>query len=98
MKTVVTVTGIRPDFIRMSEVFKKLDENFNHVLIHSGQHYEKLLSDTFFEELKIREPNYNLSIGGNDREHFHQTAELSVKLIELLRDEKIEPNIMYSIQ
>ena len=54
MKTVVTVSGIRPDFIRMSEIFKKLDNNFNHILIHSGQHFDKLLSDVFFEELDIR--------------------------------------------
>jgi len=78
----------------MSEIFKKLDKNFNHVLIHTGQHYEKLLSGSFFEELKIREPDYNLSIGGPDKEHFHQTALVSVKLIELFRSEKITPDII----
>ena len=49
MKTIVTVTGIRPDFIRMSEIFKKLDKEFNHILIHTGQHYDDLLSGVFFE-------------------------------------------------
>jgi UDP-N-acetylglucosamine 2-epimerase (non-hydrolysing) len=68
-KTVITVTGIRPDFIRMSEIFKKLDENFNHILIHTGQHFDKLLSDVFFDELEIRKPNYNLEIGGLGKEH-----------------------------
>lgn len=84
-KTIVTVTGIRPDFIRMSSIFKKLDENFNHILIHTGQHYDKLLSDVFFDELEIRKPDYNLSIGKPGSEHFHQTADLSIKLIKLLR-------------
>jgi UDP-N-acetylglucosamine 2-epimerase (non-hydrolysing) len=93
-KTVVTITGIRPDFIRMSEIFKKLDENFNHILIHTGQHFDKLLSDVFFTELEIREPDYNLQIGGPNKEHFHQTAELSVKVIELLRNKKISPDII----
>jgi len=93
-KTVITVTGIRPDFIRMSEIFKKLDENFNHILIHTGQHFDKLLSDVFFDELGIRKPNYNLEIGGPGREHFHQTADLSVKLIELIRKEKLNPDII----
>ncbi len=94
MKTIVTVTGIRPDFIRMSEIFKALDENFNHILIHTGQHYDKLLSDVFFDELEIRKPDYNLGIGGPNKEHFHQTGELSVKLIELLREKEIDPALI----
>lgn len=93
-KTIVTVTGIRPDFIRMSEIFKKLDENFNHILIHTGQHFDKLLSDIFFEELEIRKPDYNLEIGGPGKEHFHQSGDLSVKLIELIREEKLNPDII----
>lgn len=94
MKTIITVTGIRPDFIRMSEIFKKLDTNFNHILIHSGQHYNALLSDVFFDELEIREPDYNLSIGGPNKEHFHQTGELSTKLIELIREKNLNPDLI----
>lgn len=93
-KTILTVTGIRPDFIRMSEIFKKLDQNFNHILIHTGQHFDKLLSDVFFEELEIREPDYNLNIGGAKKEHFHQTAELSIKLIELIRSKNLSPDLI----
>jgi len=91
---VVTITGIRPDFIRMSELFRKLDKEFNHVLIHTGQHYDKLLSDVFFDELKIRKPDYNLEIGAEGKEHFHQTANVSIKTIELLRKENIKPDII----
>jgi UDP-N-acetylglucosamine 2-epimerase (non-hydrolysing) len=94
MKTIITITGIRPDFIRMSEIFKKLDDNFNHILIHSGQHFDRLLSGVFFEEMGIREPDYNLGIGGPGKEHFHQTSELSIKLIELIRSENISPDII----
>jgi len=94
MKKVVTITGIRPDFIRMSEIFKKLDENFNHILVHTGQHYDKLLSDVFFDELKIRKPDYNLGIGAEGKTHYQQQADLSVKIIELLRDESIYPDII----
>ena len=93
-KTVITISGIRPDFIRMSEIFKKLDENFNHILIHSGQHYDELMSGVFFDELDIREPDYNLGIGGKGKEHFHQTGELSTKIIELIRKEELNPDII----
>jgi len=94
MKTIITVSGIRPDFIRMSSIFKKLDDSFNHILIHTGQHFDKLLSDVFFDELEIRKPDYNLGIGGMGKEHFHQTSELQIKLIELIRNENLNPDVI----
>ena len=93
-KTIVTITGIRPDFIRMSEIFKRLDDNFNHILVHTGQHYDKMLSDIFFDELSIRKPDYNLEIGSNGKEHFYQQADLSIKIIELLRNKNIIPDLI----
>ncbi len=94
MKTIITVSGIRPDFIRMSSIFKKLDTNFNHILIHTGQHFDNLLSDVFFNELQIRKPDYNLGIGGSNKEHFHQTSELQIKLIELIRKNNLNPDLI----
>jgi UDP-N-acetylglucosamine 2-epimerase (non-hydrolysing) len=94
-KTFVTVTGIRPDFIRMSEIFKKLDQNFNHIMVHTGQHFDTMLSDVFFKNLNIRVPDYNLHVGGYGKEHFHQTAESSVKLIELLRKIKNVDGVIF---
>jgi UDP-N-acetylglucosamine 2-epimerase (non-hydrolysing) len=94
VKTIVTITGIRPDFIRMSEIFKKLDNEFNHILVHTGQHYDSLLSDVFFKDLEIRKPDYNLNIGGEGKKHYHQTADLSVKIIELIENEKLNPDLI----
>ena len=93
-KRIIKITGIRPDFIRMSEIFKKLDKHFEHILIHTGQHYDSLLSDVFFEELEIRMPDYNLGIGGPGKEHFHQSSELSIKAIELIRKENLNPDLI----
>ena len=91
-KVVVVVMGIRPDFIRMSEIIKKLGDSFKLYVIHTGQHYDEIMSDVFFKDLDIRKPDYNLGIGGPGKEHFHQTADISVKLIELLRKENIKPD------
>lgn len=91
-KIIVSITGIRPDFIRMKNVFNLLDKNFNHILVHTGQHYSKMLSEIFFKELKIRKPDYNLNIGSKKNEHFHQLANLSIKIIELFRRKKIKPD------
>ena len=93
-KTVVTITGIRPDFIRMSEIFKKLDIEFNHILVHTGQHYDKLLSDVFFEELGIRQPDYTLNAGHAGGTHYHQLSYLSIAIIELFKDNNIVPDII----
>jgi len=96
MKTVVTVSGIRPDFIRMSEVFRGLDncEWCNHILVHTGQHYDRLLSDIFFEDLEIRTPDYNLLIGGPGKKHYQQQADIGVKLIELFKEQQISPDVV----
>ncbi len=94
MKNIVSVVAIRPDFIRMSEIFRKLDENFNHSLIHTGQHVDKHLSEIFFEDLNIREPNMNLEIGGPGKEHYIQTAELSSLLTKMIKTMAHQPDLI----
>ena len=96
MKNIITVSGIRPDFIRMSEVFKRLDEdkNINHTLIHSGQHYDDLLSGIFFKDLNIRKPDFNLNTGKEAVNHYEQQSILSTKLITLIQNKKISPDLI----
>lgn len=94
MKKIVTITGIRPDFIRMSKVFEKLDEQFDHIMIHTGQHYDDELSKIFFSELKIRKPNYTLETGRKSRSHYEQLSYLSTAVIELLKKKKIDPALI----
>lgn len=94
MKTIITISGIRPDFIRMSEIFKKLDENFNHVLIHTGQHFDALLSDVFFTDLKIRKPDYNLNIGAHGKKHYEQVSDLSIGIIKLIEEQNLKPDLI----
>lgn len=61
---VVTVLGTRPEIIRLSEVIKKLDDNTNHILVHTGQNYDYELNQVFFEELGLKKPDYFLSSAG----------------------------------
>ncbi|MCK4359511.1 MAG: UDP-N-acetylglucosamine 2-epimerase (non-hydrolyzing) [Candidatus Cloacimonetes bacterium] len=94
MKTIVTITGIRPDFIRMSKVFVKLDENFDHIMIHTGQHYDDELSKIFFKELKLRLPDFTLATGTSSKNHYEQLSYLSKALIELLKEKDIKPDLI----
>lgn len=95
MKTIMTVTGIRPDFIRMSAIFKKLDEHFNHICVHTGQHYDQLLSGVFFDELDIRQPDFILSAGKQEGgKHYHQLSYLSTAIFELIEKEYLNPDLI----
>lgn len=60
--TIVTVVGTRPEIIRLSRLIAKLDETVNHVFVHTGQNYDPKLNDIFFEELKVRKPDYFLDV------------------------------------
>lgn len=59
---VVTVFGTRPEIIRLSEVVRRLDRHAEHILIHTGQNYDPLLSDIFFDELGVRKPDVHLGV------------------------------------
>ena len=63
---VVTVLGTRPEIIRLSVIIKKFDQFFDHTLVHTGQNYDYTLNEIFFEELKIRKPDFFLEVVGQD--------------------------------
>jgi UDP-N-acetylglucosamine 2-epimerase (non-hydrolysing) len=97
MTTVMTVSGIRPDFIRFSEIFRKLDAhpNMDHVLVHTGQHFDKMLSGVFFEDLNIRKPDFYLSSGGLGKSHYEIVADATKGIIEqVIRRGGVKPDII----
>ncbi|MBP1927934.1 UDP-N-acetylglucosamine 2-epimerase (non-hydrolyzing) [Methanolinea mesophila] len=59
---VLTVLGTRPEIIRLSQVIRKLDQSGDHTLVHTGQNYDVNLSDIFFRDLNVREPDYYLGV------------------------------------
>ena len=61
----VTVVGTRPELIRLSRVICELDAFFDHILVHTGQNYDYELNQIFFDELKLRTPDFFLNAAGN---------------------------------
>lgn len=61
----MTIVGTRPELIRLSEIIKKADLYFNHILVHTGQNYDANLNDIFYKDLGIREPDYYLDVPGS---------------------------------
>ena len=62
----MTIVGTRPEIIKMSEIIKKCDTYFDHVLVHTGQNYDYQLNEVFFKELGLRAPDYYLGVVGEN--------------------------------
>lgn len=62
----MTIIGTRPEIIRLSEVIKKCDIYFEHILVHTGQNWDYTLNQIFFEELGLRQPDVYLEAVGED--------------------------------
>jgi len=77
----------------MSKVFERLDDHFEHIMVHTGQHYDDELSKLFFDELKIRKPDFTLESGRRSGTHYEQLSYLSTALINLFKDKDIRPDL-----
>lgn len=62
---VMTIVGTRPEIIRLSRVMAALDRYVDHTIVHTGQNYDYELSQVFFEDLEIRNPDHFLGAAGN---------------------------------
>jgi UDP-N-acetylglucosamine 2-epimerase len=62
----MTIVGTRPEIIKLSEVIKKSDRYFDHILVHTGQNYDYTLNQVFFEDLGLREPDFYLNVVGDN--------------------------------
>lgn len=90
---IMTVIGARPQFIKAAAVSRKLREKDEEILVHTGQHYDKNMSEVFFSELEIPQPDYNLSIGSGG--HGYQTGNMLIKIEEILLKEKPDCMLIY---
>lgn len=59
------MVGARPNFVKLAPIHAALSPVADHIIIHTGQHYDYELSDIFFKELNIPEPDYNLNVGSS---------------------------------
>lgn len=62
----MTLVGTRPEIIKLSEIIKKADQYFDHILVHTGQNYDFTLNQVFFEDLGLRQPDFYLNVVGDN--------------------------------
>jgi len=92
-KKIVLVVGARPNFIKAAPLMKELQNNsdkFETVMIHTGQHYDRQLSDLFFGELGMPKPDIFLGVGSGS--HAVQTAGIMIALEKALQE--LQPDLV----
>lgn len=93
MKKIATIVGARPQFIKAGALSPVLRKHFSEILIHTGQHYDLELSDNFFTELSIPQPDYNLEVGSGPAST--QIAQMMLKLDKIFDEEKPDLVIVF---
>jgi UDP-N-acetylglucosamine 2-epimerase len=90
---IMTVVGARPQFIKAAPLSRALAPGHQQILVHTGQHYDALMSDIFFSELGLPEPDYHLAIGSGG--HGVQTGAMLAKLEPLLQEARPDALLVY---
>ena len=83
---VVSVVGARPEFIQAARVSQAIRARHEEVLVHTGQHYDFDMSEVFFQQLELPEPDHNLGVGSGS--HAWQTGEILSRIEPVLQEEK----------
>lgn len=96
-KKIVTIVGARPQIIKASAISRAIELSFknkiNEVIVHTGQHYDQNMSQIFFEELGIPNPDYNINVGSG--RHGKQTAKMLEGIEQILFEERPDAVILY---
>jgi UDP-GlcNAc3NAcA epimerase len=93
----LNIVGARPQIIKASAISRAIRKYFSdditEIIVHTGQHYDKEMSDVFFDELEIHKPHYNLGVGSSG--HGRQTSMMITGIEEVLQKEKPDCVILY---
>ena len=93
MKKVISVVGARPNFMKVAPIdrsLKKYSDKIQHLIVHTGQHYDKSMSDAFFNDLEMPHPSYFLGVGSGS--HAEQTARVMIGFEKVLLD--VNPDLV----
>ena len=93
IKTIASIVGARPQFIKAAPVSRALASGFKEVFIHTGQHYDYGMSEVFFAEMEMRPPDFNLGIGGGS--HAEQTGKMLIELERIFNEVKPDCVLVY---
>ena len=90
---VLSIVGARPQFVKLAPISWSAQGIFTHQILHTGQHYDPMLSDSFFTTLNIPKPDFQLSIGSGF--HGEQTGKMLIEIEKVLITNKPDHVIVY---
>jgi UDP-N-acetylglucosamine 2-epimerase (non-hydrolysing) len=85
---ILSVVGARPQFVKLAPIAHAMTGRADHVIVHTGQHYDAMMSDVFFQDLAIPAPDFNLGVGSG--KHGQQTGAMLGGLEEIF--EQVQPD------
>ncbi len=89
----MTIVGARPEFIMTAPVSRAIRQRHEEILVHTGQHYDDNMSEVFFTDLALPQPDLNLGVGSGS--HAEQTGTMLVRLEAAMRSEKPDWVLVY---
>ncbi len=93
---IITIVGARPQIIKAAALSRVISNNFQNIeeiIVHTGQHYDKNMSDVFFTELEIPKPQINLKVGSSS--HGAQTALMIEKIEKVIQEYSPDAVVVY---
>jgi UDP-N-acetylglucosamine 2-epimerase (non-hydrolysing) len=93
LKTIISVVGARPNFMKVAPLHKEFlrhTERLRHLIVHTGQHYDEVMSKVFFDDLELPQPDFYLGVGSGT--HAEQTARIMVEFEKVL--ERVRPDLV----
>src|SRR5512136_789636 len=89
---IISVVGARPNFMKVAPIHKAMQKysQINHLICHTGQHYDDNMSKIFFDDLELPKPDFYLGVGSGS--HAEQTARIMIEFEKVL--DRVRPDLV----
>jgi UDP-N-acetylglucosamine 2-epimerase (non-hydrolysing) len=91
--SIISIVGARPNFVKLAAIHRNFPKGIKHSVVHTGQHYDFKMSEIFFKDFMLPDPDYNLDVGPGSRAF--QISEMIKKIEVVLKNENPDLVLVY---